>query len=428
MAALRGGFQVDNQNQGVVGVSRALLLNRNIRAIAVTGLISGVYIGMLNFALQLFPLSIGLGIPAIGILQAVGSRFSGAGATFIQPLAGHYSDLHSRKGSIMLGSATTVASMLCFVGTALTGNWYLILLAFVLYGVSILGSPASQAMVAESVALDPHKMDVAYSLVFFLGTVPGVVSPALAGSVAGTTGYLAIFAAAALLESLDLFLYWRELSETKHTVTAEPEQGPRFSLREAFTFPRSAWGYYGALAADAFAFGISSNIIYAMAQDQFHFSAQEIGLLVAVWYLAMLASQYPATRLLIRLGPKKTLMASEALGTVLMIGWAFSNSLPEFLVFSVIFGVSVTTWVPGVSSLLMTHAPPKTRGGVGGKVAAFRGLVAFPAPIIGGFLYQYLGYDAPIFASLVGTLVCVALMFRFLPERPRASIRGGNDP
>lgn len=415
-----------NQSEGVFAVSRALLLNRNIRAIAVTGLISGVYIGMLNFTLQLYPLSIGLGVPAIGLLQAVGNRFSGAAGTLIQPLAGHYSDLHSRKGSIMLGSATTIASMLCFVGSALTRDWYLIIIAFVLYGLSILGSPASQAMVAESVALDPHKMDVAYSLVFFLGTVPGVVSPALAGSAVGATGYLAIFAAAALLESFDLILYWRELSETEHVMPVEPEQGPKFSLREAFVFPRSTWGFYGALAADAFAFGISSNIIYAMAQDQFHFSAQEIGLLVAVWYSAMLASQYPATRLLIRFGPKKTLMASEALGTVLMTGWALSNSLPEFLVFSVVFGASVTTWVPGVSSLLMTHAPPKTRGGVGGKVAAFRGLVAFPAPILGGYLYQYLGYDAPVLASLVGTLACIALMIRFLPERPTVTSRGGS--
>ena len=54
-------------------------------------------------------------------------------------------------------------------------------------------------------------------------------------------------------------------------------------------------------------------------------------------------------------------------------------------------------------------------------MAAFRGLVAFPAPIVGGFLYQYLGYEAPIAASLVGTVVCVALMFRYLPEHPTAS-------
>ncbi len=409
------------RERGILSLSRSLLVNRNIRAIAITGLISGVYIGMLNVALQLFPGTLGFGVAALGVLQALGNRFSGVAATFVQPLAGHYSDLHSRRQAILLGSVTTIASMVCFMGAALSRDGYLVLSAFVLYGVSILGSPASQAMVAESVGLDSRQMDVAYSLIFFMGTVPGVVFPYLAGALAETYGYLLIFTVAATLESLDLYLYWRGLAETRHIVTAEPVQGSTFSLREAFTFPKSSWGYFGALAMDAFAFGISSNIIYAMAEDRFHFTASDVGLLVAVWYLAMLASQYPATRILIRLGPKRTLMLSELLGTLLMAGWAISNSLPEFLASSVVFGVSVTTWVPGVSSLLMTHSPPKTRGGVGGKVAAFRGLVAFPAPIVGGFLYQYLGYEAPIAASLVGTVVCVALMFRYLPEHPTAS-------
>ena len=412
------------RERGILSLSRSLLVNRNIRAIAITGLISGVYIGMLNVALQLFPGTLGFGVAALGVLQALGNRFSGVAATFVQPLAGHYSDLHSRRRAILLGSVTTIASMVCFMGAALSRDGYLVLSAFILYGVSILGSPASQAMVAESVGLDSRQMDVAYSLIFFIGTVPGVISPYLAGALAETYGYLLIFTVAAILESLDLYFYWRGLAETRHIVAAEPVQGSTFSLREAFTFPRSSWGYFGALAMDAFAFGISSNIIYAMAEDQFHFTASDVGLLVAVWYLAMLASQYPATRILIRLGPKKTLMLSELLGTLLMAGWAVSNSLPEFIASSVVFGVSVTTWVPGVSSLLMTHSPPKTRGGVGGKVAAFRGLVAFPAPIVGGFLYQYLGYEAPIAASLVGTVVCVALMFRYLPERPTATREG----
>jgi MFS family permease len=412
-------LHVANRSQGILALSRTLLLNRNIRVIAVTGLISGIYIGMLNFALQLFPLTIGLGVPAVGILQALGNRFSGAAATVVQPIAGHHSDVHSRRQSILLGSATTIASMLCFVGAAITGNGYLVLAAFVLFGVSVLGAPASQALVAESVGLDPRKMDVAYSVIFFLSIVPGVVSPYLAGAITDRYGYLMIFTAAALLELVDLYLYWRELTETVHTIVTDSSRGRRFSVREALTLPKGSWGYYGSLATDAFAFGIVLNIIYAITKNQFGFSVADIGLLVSVFSFGMLASQYPATKVLIWLGAKKTLILSEALGTLLMAGWALSSSLYEFVILSVLFGVTVTTWVPGVQSLMMTHSPPGTRGSVGGKVAAVRGLVAFPAPIVGGFLYQYLGYHAPLIASFVGTLVCIALMFRYLPEGRR---------
>ena len=412
------------ESQGIFGLSRTLLLNRNIRAIALTGLVSGVYIGMFSFVLQLFPLTLGFSVASVGILQALGNRFSGLAATITQPLAGHYSDVHSRKRVILLGSGTTIGSMLCFIGGALTASGYLVVLAYLLFGASILGSTASQALVAESVDMNPRRMDVAYSLIFFMTTLPGIVSPYLAGTIADNYGYLYIFTAAAILESIDLYLYWKELSETKHTVT-KPE-GRGFSFREALGIPRESWGYYGALATDAIAFGITSSIIYAMAEKQFGFSATDIGVLVVVWIASILAFQYPATWVLLRIGPKRSIILSEALGTLLMAGWALSNSLLGFAIFAVVFGISVTTWVPGVQSMMMTHSPPEMRGSVGGKIAAFRGLVAFPAPIIGGFLYQYLGYEAPIIASFMGTIICVALMFRYLPERPSPSCRASH--
>jgi MFS family permease len=411
---------VARSSPGIFGLSRTLLLNRNIRVVAITGLISGIYIGMLNVVLQLFPVSLGFGVAALGILQSLGNRFSGVAATIVQPLAGHYSDVHTRRRTILLGSVTTIMSMLCFLTAALTFNGILVLLAFVLFGVSILGSPASQALVAESVDFDPKRMDVAYSAIFFLSIVPGVVTPYLAGAIIDSYGYLTIFVAAALLESVNFYLYWKELSETKHTMITDSSDRS-FSFREALRIPKASWGYYGALAADAFAFGITSSIIYAMAKERFGFSAADIGLLVVVWSVAMLTSQYPSTWILLRLGAKKTIILSEALGTLLMAGWGLSSSLPEFALFSVVFGVSVTTWVPGVQSLLMTHSPPGERGSVGGKVAAFRGLVGFPAPIVGGFLYQWFGYEAPVFASFVGTILGVALMVRYLPDRPSGS-------
>ena len=407
---------------GILGLSRALLLNRNIRVIAVTGLISGVYIGMFNFVLQLFPLTLGFSVASVGVLQALGNRFAGVAATIVQPFAGHYSDVHGRKRVIILGSGATIASMLLFVGGAFLASGYLVVLAFLLFGVSILGSPATEALVAESVDMNPRQMDVAYSLVFFLSNLPGVLSPYLAGTIADRYGYLYIFVAAALLESVDLYLYWKELSETKHTIIAR-EGGRSFSFREALHLPRESWGYYGALAADAIAFGITTSIIYAMAEEKFGFTAADVGLLVVVLTVAMLGSQYPMTRVLLKLRPKRTIVLSEALGTMLMVGWALSSNVPEFAVCAVVFGLSVTAWVPGVQSMMMTHSPAESRGSVGGKIAAFRGLVAFPAPVVGGLLYQYMGYEAPIIASFAGTVVCIALMLRYLPERPTSATR-----
>jgi len=399
-------------------LSRVLLADRNIRILSVTGLISGVYIGMLNGVLQLFPGSLGFGVAALGILQAVGNRFSGAAASIAQPIAGHLSDIYGRKVMIVVGSVTTILSMALLIVAALTANWASLFAAFFMFGVSVLGSPASQAMVAESVGLDTSKMNVGYSVVFLLSSIPGVVTPYLAGTIADSYGYIVIFVSAALLESVDLFLYIRELYETRHLVggSTQPERG--FSFRKSFSVPRGAWGYFVALAMDAFAFGISTSIIYALIQAKFGYTDAQIGIIVSVWSVAIIASQYPATKLLMVLGGRRTIAFSELLGVFLMVGWAVAGSFTEFLFLSVIFGVAVSTWVPGVQSLVMANSPEHERGGIGGKVAAVRGLVAFPAPILGGYLYQYLGYEAPIIASGVGTAVTVVLLLRYLPREP----------
>ena len=406
------------KEKGILGLSKTLLMDRNIRVLAVTGLISGVYIGMLNGVLQLFPGTLGFGVAALGLLQAVGNRFSGVSASIAQPIAGHLSDVYGRKPVIVIGSVATVFSMLFFVVAAITADWGFLLLAFFMYGVSVLGSPASQAMVAESVGLDVKRMNVAYSVVFLLSSIPGVVTPYLAGVVADTRGYVIIFVVAALLECVDLYLYAKEMYETRRVAKEDSTALPRrFSIRESFRIPRGSLGYFGALAMDAFAFSITTTIIYAMVADKFGYSASEIGILVGIWSLAIILSQYPATWLLNRLGGRKTIALSEALGTVLMLGWGVAGSFLAFIILSVVFGISVSTWVPGVQSTLMANSPEHERGSVGGKVAAVRGLVSFPAPILGGFLYQSLGYEAPIVASVIGTAVAVVLILKFVPDR-----------
>jgi len=400
-------------------MSRTLLNNRNIRALAVTGLISGVYVGMLNGVLQLFPASLGFGVATLGILQAVGNRFSGIAASIAQPIAGHLSDIHGRKVMIVVGSITTILSMALFVVAAISTNGVCLFAAFFVFGVSVLGSPPSQAMVAESVGLDTTKMNVAYSVVFLLSSIPGVVTPYLAGVMAGSYGYVVIFLTAALLESVDLFLYVKELYETRSMTRPGQVPSPsEFSLRKSFSIPRGSWGYFSALAMDAFTFGITTTIIYAMIQAKFGYSDAQIGVMVSVFSLAIILSQYPATKLLLVLGGRRTIAFSEALGTVLMAGWAVAGSFPAFLLLSVVFGASVSTWVPGVQSLVMSNSPEHERGGIGGKVAAVRGLVAFPAPILGGFLYQSLGYEVPVIASAVGTAITVVLLLKYVPERP----------
>jgi hypothetical protein len=76
----------------------------------------------------------------------------------------------------------------------------------------------------------------------------------------------------------------------------------------------------------------------------------------------------------------------------------------------------VGTWVPAQSSLLIRSAPVQERGSISGKLAAFRGLIGFPAPIIGGFLFSSFGYYVPIGLGAGGEMITTLAILRLLPR------------
>ena len=56
------------------------------------------------------------------------------------------------------------------------------------------------------------------------------------------------------------------------------------------------------------------------------------------------------------------------------------------------------------------------RAEVTGKLAAFKGIIAFPAPIIGGILFQEFGFGAPPVASAIGAFCALIMIIKFLPR------------
>ena len=296
--------------------SSGLLMHGNVRVLALTGLLTGTYVSMLNTALQPFALSLGLGLTSLGFMQALGNRVGGFSGAIIQPFAGRLADAHGRRQIIIGGSLVSISSMASFLAAAVTHAWPLLIPGFLLLGFSLLSSPASQAILAESVKMEPRKMGIVFSWVFFFNSIPGAVMAFVAGVIADAIGYYLVFALAIALESVNLLLYLTRLKETRESsVRGEARRDdPTFTLRSLIEPPRGLRGFFATFATDAFSFGITGNIIYGMMVRRFGYSGTEIGLVVGTLYLAVVAAQYPATRMLLRFGSKKSLAFSESLG------------------------------------------------------------------------------------------------------------------
>ena len=404
---------------GLLSVGRGLLKG-NVRVLAFTSMMTGTYLSFLNTILQPFVVTeLGFSLAILGALVAVGSRPLGIASSIAQPFGGELADRLGRKLLILLGSSVGICSMLSFLLAATTHSLVPLALGYVLLGLSLLGSPATQAMIAETVEMDPQKLNVAFSVVFFFTALPGAFIPFAAGYLAQSAGYAVLFAGAAVIEGTNIITMLAYLRETRDPgVLTGTATRKKFSFRQVVTLPPGPARIFIPFAMDAAFYGVGGAIIFGAWSAQLGFTPGDIGLIFGVLSVSVVGSQYFATKLLLKIGTRRTLAFSEGLTVVVMAGWYLSTSLPVLLAFSVVFGFSVATWVPAVSSLLMRAAPVEERGSIGGKLAAFRGLLAAPAPIIGGVLSGAYGYQLPVAIGLVGEALTVVAILKLIPSDP----------
>lgn len=74
-------------------------------------------------------------------------------------------------------------------------------------------------------------------------------------------------------------------------------------------------------------------------------------------------------------------------------------------------GLMASAWYPAYRAYLSNAVQEKERARVFGDLNALRGLMAFPAPLIGGILYENYGFQAPILATFVLLIPVLLILF-----------------
>jgi MFS family permease len=124
----------------------------------------------------------------------------------------------------------------------------------------------------------------------------------------------------------------------------------------------------------------------------------------------------PIGRYIDRRNVKTTMIVSEALGIPLMLIWMTQNRYEVFVLSEILFALTAATWIPVLSTYLARHVGASERSEAFGRLNMFRGLVAFPAPTIGGLLYAWGGLWLPLLANLLGIFVVIGILALFVHE------------
>ena len=153
-----------------------------------------------------------------------------------------------------------------------------------------------------------------------------------------------------------------------------------------------------------------------MLTETYRYSTLDLGLMSAVMSVTWAIVQMPVGRYIDHHPTCRLMILSEGLGIPLMLIWMTQSRLEVLVASQVLMAITAATWVPAANTYLARHTVPEDRSESYGRLNAFRGLISFPAPALGGLLYQWGGIAAPLAANLVGILVVIALLVFFVPE------------
>ncbi len=391
----------------------------NLSVLGATAFLRGADTSAYNVVWQPFVLSLGASMPTLGLLNSLGG-LNGIVTTLVQPLGGWLADRRGRKPLIIAASVTTISAYALFWLAGALNIWLLLLLGVVALGASWLSFPARNSMTAESVRA---RHGSAFSAILVAGMVPGIVVPTLAGLMADDLGYISVFPVAIALEAVGLWLVWRYMRETRATNGDGIRWGEsvRVMVRSVVP-PAGLAGFFCAVAADAFFWGIGWGILYGMLTETYHFSAADLGVMSSVMSLSWALMQMPVGRYIDRSNVKGLMILSEVLGVPLMIIWMTQARVEVFAAAQIIFAATAATWSPTISTFLTRQVSAEERAEAFGRLYMFRGLVAFPAPTIGGFLFAWGGMTAPLMANLIGILMVIVILMFFVHEPKQSQV------
>jgi len=386
---------------------------RNLRLLAARSFLYGLQTNMVRAVWQPFVLSLGTSMPLLGLLESIGG-FQGVVSTAAWPVGGWLSDRRGRKPLAIVGSVFGAAALLVYALAGWAEQWLVLLPGVILLGLSSVARPVFDCLVAESAA--PEMRGAAFGLASTGFAVAGILAPAFGGLLADRTGFVVVFLVGAGLELIVLGLLALALRETlprELPIRASDFVGalPRIISPS----PRLRW-FYIAVAVDLIAFGTGSSILFGLLTREYGFSTLQLGLLSSALSLTWAGSQWFVGRKVDHHGSIPFLILSEAIAMVVCAGWLMARSFLAFLLLHAVLGLAVAAWVPSFLSWIAGSVPEGSRAEEMGRLGAFRGLLSFPAPYIGGLLYDLVGFRGPILANLIGAGVVILILWRLVGE------------
>ena len=393
-------------------------LPRNVWAVGLTSFFMDVSSEMVINILPLFLANVlGVQTSIIGLIEGIAE----ATASILKLFSGWLSDkMGGRKWLAVVGYGFSALSKPFFY---IASTWELI--AGVRWadrvGKGIRTAPRD-ALVADSVTKDMRGLAFGFHRAMdTAGAMVGIVIAALVVWLAQKNTLdlsKSTFQTVVLISLLPAFLAVLSLAIGAKDVPVQGQRAaPKFSLR-SMGKPFSVF----LVIVSIFTLGNSSDAFLVLRAQNLGVTVTGILIMLAMFNLIYSLVSTPAGSLSDRVGRRRLIIGGWLVYAVIYLGFAFAGAAWQVWVLYVVYGLYYGMAYGTANALVADLVPEELRGTAYGTYNAMIGILAFPASLIAGLLWQGVGSwqgfgsSAPFLFGGTLALIAALLMIFWMPK------------
>lgn len=379
-------------------------INRNIILLAVASLVTDVSSEMIQPLLPLFIVSLGGAGIAVGLVSGLGSTFT----NLFQVVFGYISDrIRKRKVFVVAGYILSAVMKLIY---PLAATWHHIMILYPMErcGKGIRTAPRD-ALLSSYSHKDRRGMTFGLHRTFdTAGAVIGSVLALVLFTIMGMS-----LRSILLLAGVVAFFSLIPIFKVEECV---PKSRTEIRL-SSLSRPLMLFIFISAL----FSFANISYMFYLL-KVKLHGQSEFIAILMYVWFnIVYTLLSLPSGIVSDRRGRSIVLITGYFFLSVTALGFAFARSLPQFFLLFGMYGIVDALINPNQKAFVSDLSDESVRGSALGAFQTVNGLVALPAGILAGYLWDRWTSAPFIFASALS--FSAGILFIILRSRMEKELR-----
>jgi len=395
-----------------LGIQEKVKYNAMLLTLSLIQALRGVRDNLRSVVWQPYALSLGLDMKSVGVLESI----LDLSKNLMEPAFGTISDSIGRK------KLTVFREVLILLGTILVlfaRDWHFLFIAVIFIGVSSAITSVWNAVIADST--EPSKLAYVYGVIGTFYTGAGLLGTLGAGLIADTFGYTWVYTIATVLSFFTLILVFFKLPETRSGITKPVNwRKATTAFIHALKPPKKLRRFYAVMALDLFAFSTGLRLLNGMLVKNYGYTPGMIGFYATAMTLTWAIAQIPMGRLADRFGYSRFMAISQFIACIMLGICIYSKTFEYIFIANLILGLANALWMPAEQAWIAANIDPDERAKAIASYSTFRGLLAIPAPIFGGWLFDSYGFDIPIAVNLILALLDGLLLLLVVKDKRSA--------